>query len=240
MAPRTALRLVVDASFALAIVVCGVLVYKMTRSPTIPRELCPTEQGGPRYAEMLDDGQLTIAVVFGELEGGPADPNAWSFRAFETGLRERGFVEIAPERFRRDNTIIDIALIADDPEQTSAALTGAFASHDVVYYNGHSHKGAIELAPGAAYRLIVLDSCWSTQHFAKRLLDRGHDVITNSERSVTGSVESFFVLIDVLLAREPRWPLAEMNELAERRAAQRAPLSTFRVPERYRIDTRCK
>ena len=159
---------------------------------------------------------------------------------FELGLRERGFVEIAPERFRRGDTTIDIALIADDPEQTSAALTGAFASHDVVYYNGHSHKGAIEMSPGAAYRLIVLDSCWSTQHFAKRLLDRGHDVITNSERSVTGSVESFFVLVDTLLAREPSWPLLQMNALAERRAMSRAPMSTFQVPERYRIDTRCK
>ena len=87
-------------------------------------------------------------------------------------------------------------MIADDPAQTTAALAGALASHDVVYYTGHSHDGEIAIEPPSDYRLIVLDSCWSTQHFAEHLIGPQRDVITNSQRSVTGSIESFLVLVD--------------------------------------------
>lgn len=239
MADRAAIRLVIDLAFTAAIIACGVTVYAMSRAPGIPAGVCRADTGGPRYDALLADGRLTIAVVFGELLGGPADHNAWSYRAFEAGLRARGFAEVAPERFVLGTTTIDLALIPDDPAQTTAALAGALASHDVLYYNGHSHDGTIELSPGDDYRVIVLDSCFSTQHFAQRLVGHGHDVITNSERSVTGSIESFFALLDSVVARRPAWPLAEMNELAAARARARAALSKFKEPERYRLDVPC-
>jgi hypothetical protein len=240
MADRAAIRLVIDLAFAAAILATGVTVYAMSRASNLPAGVCTTEAGGPRYDAMLDDGRITVAAVFGELSGGPTDHNAWSYRVFEAALRERGFREVAPERFRLGATTIDLALIPDDPAESTAALAGALASHDVVYYTGHSHRGEIEFAPGTAYRLIVLDSCWSTQHFAKRLIAPHRDVITNSEESVTGSVESFLVLVDALVARDPAWPLAEMNELAIARARIRAPISRFKQPERYRLDVPCK
>jgi hypothetical protein len=198
---------------------------------------------------MLADGRMTIAAVFGELSGGPTDHNVWSYRAFETALRERGFVEVDPgigytqgheiDRYRRGDVTIDLVLIADDPAQTTAALAGALASHDVVYYTGHSHDGEIVFEPPSDYRLIVLDSCWSTQHFAEHLIGPQRDVITNSERSVTGSIESFLVLVDALRAREP-WPLVRMNALAEARADKRAPVSKYKEPEHYRLDVQCR
>lgn len=240
MADRASIRLAVDLAFAAAIVACGVTVHAMNRTPAVPAGVCTTTTGGPRYDVMLADGTLTIAAVFGELAGGPTDPNAWSYRAFAGGLRARGFVEVEPDRYRLGEITIDVALVPNDPEESTAALAGALASHDVVYYNGHSHGGTIELDPPADYRLIVLDSCWSTQRYAERLIDPARDVLSNTERSITGSIESFFVLVDTLIAREPRWPVAEMNELAEHRARLRAPLSKYKEPEHYRVDVPCR
>ncbi len=244
MVDRSAIRLVVDVVCAATLVV-GVTSYAMSGPPDMPAGLCPTTTSGPRYDAMLADGEITVAAVFGELEGGPQDHNRWSHDAFASALRERGFVEerrfgeIDDDRYRLGSMTIDLALIPDDLAATNAALAGALASHDVVYYTGHSHKGEIAIDPGDDYRLIVLDSCWSTQHFATRLLDARHDVITNSEMSVTGSIESFLVLVDALQARQ-RWPLDDMNHLATLRARKRAPISTFKEPERYRIDMPCK
>ncbi|HEY5949133.1 MAG TPA: hypothetical protein VIV40_26755, partial [Kofleriaceae bacterium] len=249
MADRAALRLAVDLAFVGALIACAVTVYARSRAPDIPDGVCSATTGGPRYDAMLADGTITVAAVFGELAGGPTDHNAWSYRAFATGLRERGFSEIAPsigytqghevERYRLGTMTIDLVLMPDDPAQTTAALAGALASHDVVYYNGHSHGGGITISPPGDYRLIVLDSCWSTQHFAKRVIGPQRDVITNSDRSVTGSIESFLVLVDALGTRGG-WPLAEMNALAEARARHRAPLSRFKDPERYRLDVPCR
>ena len=249
MGDRTAFRLAIDLAFAGALIACGFTVYAHTRAPDVPDDVCERAGGAPRYDAMLADGQLTIAAVFGELSGGPIDYNVWSYRAFAESLRERGFVAVSPgigytqgheiDRYRLGNVTVDVVLIADDPAQSTAALAGALASHDVVYYNGHSHDGDIGIDPPADYRLLVLDSCWSTQHFAKGLLDSSHDVITNSERSVTGSVESFLVLVDALRAGGD-YPLARMNALAEKRAEARALISKYKEPERYRLDAACK
>lgn len=239
MADRAAARLIVDLGFAAAIIACGVTTYAMTRSPTIPPSVCSAPAGGPRYDELLADGRVTVAAVFGELVGGPNDPNAWSYRAFVAGLRARGFAEVEVDRYQLGDFTVDVALIADDLAQSTAALAGALASHDIVYYNGHSHGGAIDITPGGDYRILVLDSCWSTQHFATRLVGDHRDVITNDERSVTGSIDSFFVLLDALRERAPQYPLAAMNALAEQRARVRAPLSRFKQPEHYRLARAC-
>lgn len=249
MADRAAIRLVIDLAFVGVLIACGVTVYAKSHAPEIPAGVCTTKSGGPRYDAMLADGQLTIAAVFGELSGGPTDHNAWSYRAFADRLRERGFVAVEPgvgytqgheiDRYRLGHITIDLVLIADDPAQSTAAIAGALASHDVLYYNGHSHDGTIEFDPPNDYRLIVLDSCWSTQHFAKGLIGPARDVITNSERSVTGSIYSALVLIDALRANSD-WPLDEMNELADIRARKRAPISKYKEPEHYRVDVSCR
>jgi hypothetical protein len=249
MADRAAIRLTIDLLFTGALIACAVTVYAKSRTLDLPPGVCTTTTGGPRYGAMLADGDLTVAAVFGELSGGPIDHNVWSYRQFETALRERGFIDVEPgigytqgheiDRYRRGNVTIDLVLIADDPAQSSAALAGALASHDVVYYTGHSHDGAIKIEPPMDYRLIVLDSCWSTQHFAARVIGPQRDVITNSERSVTGSIESFVVLLDALLTNS-NWPLDEMNSLADIRARKRAAVSKFKQAEHYRVDVSCK
>ena len=85
-------------------------------------------------------------------------------------LRERGFAEDRARPLHDSATSRSISHSCPTIRRRPAALAGALASHDVVYYNGHSHDGDIEISPPRDYRLIVLDSCWSTQHFAERLI----------------------------------------------------------------------
>jgi hypothetical protein len=239
MADRTAARLAIDVGFVAALIACAVTVYATSGAPDVPAGVCTADAGAPRYDAMLADGRITVAAVFGELSGGPADHNTWSYHAAADGLRARGFTEVDVDRFRLGNVTVDLALIADDPAQTTAALAGALASHDVVYYNGHSHSGAIALSPPHDYRVVMLDSCWSTQHYAAGLIGPDRDVITNADRSVTGSVESLLILVDTLRARGS-WPIGELNARAEVRARMRAPVSRFKDPEHYRRDVECR
>jgi hypothetical protein len=240
MGDRSAIRLAIDLGFAAAIIGCAISAYVSTRAPDIPAGLCSADGGGPRYDAMLADGRITIAAVIGELEGGPTDHNAWSYHVLANELAARGFTEVGLDRYQLGAITIDVSLVPDDIPQTNAALAGALASHDVVYYNGHSQHGELRFDPPADYRVVMLDSCWSTQQYASQLVAPGRDVLTNADRSVTGSIESLLVLVDALAAREPHWPLARMNELAAERAHKRAPVSRFKDPEHYRVDARCQ
>ena len=143
MADRSAIRLAVDLGFAAAIIGCAITAYVMTRAPAIPAGLCRADNGGPRYDAMLADGRITIAAVIGELDGGPTEHNAWSVHVLANELAARGFTEVGLDRYQLGTITIDVSLVPDDIVQTNAALAGALASHDVVYYNGHSQHGEL-------------------------------------------------------------------------------------------------
>jgi hypothetical protein len=249
MARHPAARLALDLGFAAAIlVVAGIAMSDDT--PAIPDAVCAGD-GRPRYDAMVADDRIEIAALFGQLDDHGVDFATRSYRTLEAALIARGFVSVVPRRYERVDHGVTLAvdLIAPgalpiaDPAATSRALTAALADHDVVYYNGHELDGRLDLAaPATGYRLVVLDSCWSTQRYSARLIGPTTDVIGNTERAVTGSVESFVALIDGLRARVPSFGalLAPMNQLAEERADARAMLSRWKQPERYRLDIACR
>jgi hypothetical protein len=227
MADRAALRLGVDLAFAAAAVACGVAAYALSGPPAVPRGVCSSDAGAPRYDELYADGRLSIGIVIGELAGGPADHNAWSAHVLQDELRARGIP-------------FDLELVRDRPAAIGAALDRALATHEIVYYNGHSYRGKLKLRAPDDYRLVFLDTCWSTQLYSPRLVGPAHDVIANADRSITGSVESFLVLLDGLRARADwREMLERMNRRAAERAHHRSSVSRFKHPERYRRDVRC-
>ena len=201
--------------------------------PSIPDGVCSATGGEPRFGQLLADERITIAAVLAELD----DPRhrAWSRDVLIRALRARGFHEVTPDRFERGMFVIDIVLVTDVRHE----LTDALATHDVVYYNGHSASGEIPIVAPDEHRIIVLDSCWTTQLYSKRLVGR-HDVISNTERSITGSIQSLVILIDGLEARSS-WDsiLARLNERAEHRANARGLFSVYRSSEHYRRDVAC-
>lgn len=244
MVDRASRTRLIDGAFVVALVALGVTAYRFIGKPTIPDDVCTaTTDDGPRYGELLADGRITIAAVFGEIkDDGDYDPNARSARGLAGALRARGFVETAPLHFETGDVVVDISLLPHDIDLTGRTLTAAFATHELVYYNGHSDHGDIQFSvPDEGYRIALLDTCYSTQLFAARLLDPMRDVISNVNRSVTGSTVSLLVVIDGLRSRAPAWrPLVDdMNARADRRATERASISRYREPERYRLDARC-
>jgi hypothetical protein len=222
--------------------VTGVLAYTYGDAPAMPDDVCETTSGGPRYPQLLADGRITIAAVFGQLnDHGRYDLNTASAGALVTALRARGFVETAPSHYEAGEIAIDVAVYPHDNPRIGRALTEAFATHELVYFTGHSDDGEITFQVPTDYRIALLDTCWSTQLYSARVTGPDHDVIGNRSRSVTGSVESLVITIDALRRRAASWQpvLADMNARAVTRARIRAPLSRYKAPEHYRLDASC-
>ena len=222
-----------DLGFAAAVLACCVAGVA-AGPPSIPDGVCRTTGGAPRFAQLLADERITIAAVLAELDE-PAH-RAWSRNALVRALRARGFREVTADRFERGELVVDIVLVTAVRHE----LTEALATHDVVYYNGHSERGEIPIVAPDEHRIIVLDSCWTTQLYSERLVGN-HDVISNTERSITGSIQSLVMLIDGLEARSS-WDsiVANLNERAERRATGRGFFSVYRSSEHYRRDVACR
>jgi hypothetical protein len=238
----TAARSVIDGTFLAAVLALGVATYVYGDAPAMSDDVCSTTEGGPRYPELLADGRITVAAVFGQLNNhGALDLNSKSARALASSRRARGFAETAPNHYEGGELVVDISVHPHDEAIVGRALTEAFATHELVYYTGHSDDGDIAFRAPDEYRIVVMDTCWSTQWFSERLVGDHRDVISNSTRSVTGSTESLLVILDGLRHRTMQWqPLIEdMNRRAGMRARARAPVSRYKAPEQYRLDSSC-
>ena len=239
MADRAAARFIIDIGFTCLAIATAIASYVLLGPPDVPAQICEGT-GAPRYAELYADQRLTVAVVIGELSGGAADHNAWSERALVRALRERGFTETARGHFELGDTAIDIQLLPNDRPTLSAALTTALVDHDVVYYTGHNNEGELDLQAPAAYRIIMMDTCFSTQFYSAKLVGPNRDVIGNRERAVTGSIESVVTLIDGLHARMAWQALtANLDERAQIRVRSRTGRTALVDAEDYSLDTRC-
>jgi hypothetical protein len=212
-----------DLGFALALIVAGVMAaatWSGDPRPDMPAGVC------------LDDRfQLArprrIAALIGQIEPGePAhDPAMQSVRFLEQALVDRGFRRTG-SRFTREALIVDLlgppSLPFEEVPATGAAIEHALREHDLVYYNGHSYDGALRFAIPAD-RVLVLDACWSAQLYGEALA--GSTVVANSERAVTGSVETLLHVID-------GHPIAAINASAIARALRRGS-TKFPTAERY-------
>lgn len=230
--------------------------------PPVPPGVCAGDRA-PRYDALHADGRLTVAAVFGQIGDRPlARDLGWaSRRMLVDALAARGFVREADDRYVRDadgrRPAVELTLTGPDrlprafPALTAHALAEALATADVVYYNGHVFEGAMPLAArDDGYTIVVMDSCWSTQHYSRALaggeVGAGEaaavDVIGNRERAITGSALSFVALLDGLDARAPRWSaiVAPMNALADARARGRIGKTRWDRAEEYSLDVACE
>ncbi len=248
--------------------------------PEMPLEIDSSSlapQGlAPDYTSLLADQEFTVAALFGRMNDDEEgkDYGQWSYEQFLLTLAEMGLERVTGDRqgWTRFTGTADVGLrIHVDvlgpealPQQggaqaVGAALRQALEDHELVYFNGHSFGGAIsaledsETFSSAGYGMLVLDTCWSTQHYGVRALHASDshriDIIVNDRQSVTGSVVGFGELLAGVMqgvrqsARNQSvkgWQelLSQLNRAAEQRAAQRRQLvakTAFPEPERYRL-----
>jgi hypothetical protein len=217
-----------------ALLLLGVHALRREVVPAMPEGFCERD-GAP-----VIPTHVTIAAVFATIDG-PDDVARWSMETLGNELRKRGFREVSMKRFERDDATIEVVgPLPDDADAVTEALDRALAGHDVVYYNGHNFAGELEIDARAGRRIVVLDTCWSAQHYGA--WSREVALIANSERAITGSVYSFVDLLDGLLARDGRsWRalLAPANVAATDRASLRID-TKYPEPERYGLIGACQ
>ena len=196
MAIRAALDLVVVAAVGFAAL--------QDREPAMPDDLCSSDE------PVATEGRLAIVVADLRAPGDTReDPNAWS----------------AAELARRYPNA-DLVTVPDNEFVVAAELGKALRDHDVVYYTGHNFGGRLSFAIPDEHRTLILDTCYSTQLYARYAQD-GLDLITNDKMSVTGSIETL-----PLVLRHATF--AEINARAEARASHRPPATKLRQAEHYR------
>lgn len=243
----------------------------------MPKDACfASGDTRPAYHQLTADSRLTVAALLAQMD--PKRPvardfNAWSARALEQALLQQGYRRTlhrpadGRSRFERVihgqlTVVVDVIGPRALPYRHGASIVGpalrtAIRDHEIVYLNGHAFAGKLkplkhaQVLPADAYRILLLDTCWSQQHYGVAVVKArpGYDVISNTERSVTGSVDSFIELLDRLVYaagnyRTWTWAslLAPMNELARQRAFGRV-LHDFRTPfpraEHYGLSAVC-
>jgi hypothetical protein len=244
------------------------------------------ESPGPDIAALAFDERFTIALLFGRMDKGPLadDKGTWSRKQLEQTLRAIGFEKTSVEasgwaRYEGSvghGLVVQVDLLgpaelpaSDGGRAMGDAIQFAMRNHELVYVNGHSMGGAIEgLGQSDTYRsqdgdpeayaILVLDTCWSTQHYSLAALGaaagaRRLELIANDSESVTGSIQSFTALLRGLLvslaarhseSAQQSWStrLQEMNRGAEMRAKERVSLvpdGRYPRPESFRLVTTC-
>jgi hypothetical protein len=250
-------RLALDLGCAGAalVILVGLLSGSPDEAPPMPDgvRFAAAEEAAaraPRYQALARGGRITVAALFGRMTPGPVelDYGTLSYRAFRATLEGRGYrlarVDEAHDAVTYAGEADGVRVMVDVlgprglPLEWGAAIVGArlgraIGDHDIIYYDGHAFEGELSglrrALPG--YRILVVDACWSLQHYGLALGGVG-DVVTNRERSITGSVESFSALLDELLegigtTHPPSWAtlLDGMNRRSAERAAERVRLS---------------
>ena len=200
MAVRAALDLVV----ALVVVSTVAFAAVQDREPAMPDNLCTSDE------PVATNGRLAIVVADLRAPGDSReDPNTWS-----------------AQELARLYPTADLVTVPDNEFVVAAAIGGALRDHEVVYYTGHNFGGRLSFAIPSAPRTLIMDTCFSTQLYA-RYVREGLDLVTNDKMSVTGSIETL-----PLVLRHASF--AEINERAESRASKRPPASKLRQAEHYR------
>ena len=239
------------------------------------------EEERPAYDALAEDGVLEVAAAFGQMREGTLaadDHGLWSAARFLLALEQMGFRrdpdgppwQDGHRYTRRLGALlvrVDVAgpdvFRLEDQEGASELLRGLVAGYDLLYLNGHAYQESLDVLgdpaardPRHAYRLLVLDLCWSYQLYAAPALAAAPGgslhVVGSAARVTTGSVESFLALLEHVLygaraAADPGLPpaaswyeiLFEMNELAaarlEERAANGFAEGNFALPEHYGV-----
>lgn len=172
----------------------------------------------PEYDQLVADGRVDMAIIFGQIEHGELKANDWGFLSFNT--MTRSFERLG---FRRTSTFpgnrghrlektyagglkvkIDMYTPVDFadsvPRETSnVTFRDAMRGSEIFYYNGHAFYGSLDVLddptayPEDRYQILFMDACWSYAYYTKQIF---------RNRS-TASDETGWALADVVNNTEP-------------------------------------
>ena len=151
--------------------------------------LLPEVETFPEYDLLVKDGQVDIAIVFGQAGDGAAHGGDWGvmmWRTYAADLRISGFERVPGpvlgERYLRKQG--DLTAIIDlyspyDLEKLGEDAPSLFGdmlrSSEIVIYNGHSFYGSLNVLNEAAnyptdtYQILFMNSCWSYEYYTKQV-----------------------------------------------------------------------
>lgn len=231
----------------------------------------------PGYGQLAADGVLEVGVLFGQMSEGDlaaTDDGLWSQRAFEQDLAAHGYAKldrpgsawatwessIGSLRVSVDVAGPEVFPLLGDADQARSTLRSLVASHELVYLNGHANQESLDALGDpqafepATYRVVVLDLCWSYFLYSRPALDAAPwgqtHVVNASGRVITGSIESFSLLLHGVTksasesmqgsdSESPTWIdlVRAMNEQAAGRAEARRGkvIADLEPPELYGV-----
>lgn len=172
----------------------------------------------PEYDQLVADGKVTMAVIFGQIEHGELKSNDWGFLSFNTmsrSFRNQGFAKTETFPENRGQTmkktfpgglVVEISMwtpvsFADDVprEQANEVFRAAMRAHEIVYYNGHAFYGSLTVLdeptayPADTYQIIFMDACWSYAYYTKQVF----------RNKATAADPLGWALVDVVNNTEP-------------------------------------
>jgi hypothetical protein len=148
----------------------------------------------PEYDQLVADGRIDMAVIFGQITHGELKDNDWGFISFDSftrGFRREGFrvAERYPdnhghrlERTYPGGLVVSIKMytpvqFADEVprEQANEVFRTAIRGSEAVYYNGHAFYGSLKVLddpaayPENVYQIVFMDACWSYAYYTKQI-----------------------------------------------------------------------
>ena len=218
----------------------------------------------PGSLGLADDGRVVVGVLLGQMDRAVVrrdDPGARGVAFLEGTLQGWGFSPAGPMPGGAGRAWLgsingievvvhlhDPLAAAASPDEQAGAVRRVVAGSEVAWLSLHAGLPGLdalaEPLPDAGPRLVVLDVCWSYYKYVASLLTAAAGplhVVSAASRVVTGSVEGLPIVLRGLVGADggPTWVelLADLNDAAEARAAERAGALDGRLwlPEIYGV-----
>ncbi len=162
----------------------------------------------PEYDRLLEDGEITAAVFFGQVDHGTLSNDDWGFgliEQFETSLTTAGFEKadgtnvLRYERTKNDvHSVIDIYSPRDfsglDDYAHVDAFDDAVNNHEIIVWNGHSMLGASDFWARDSiynadtahnYQIFLYNGCLGYEYYVNPILSgkggwENVDIVSNA------------------------------------------------------------
>ncbi len=151
----------------------------------------------PEYDRLIEDGEITMSTVYGQMTHGELtdnDSSWWYYERFVSQWRDQGFESLGAiegnlgEQLRKvvtsdDGRTLTITIdvynargFADSVprDEANRRFQNAMRGKDIVFYGGHAFYGSLSMLENResytdGYQIFFMDSCWSYAYYTKQI-----------------------------------------------------------------------